>query len=68
VRNPVPGIDIAGQLPPELQKITVFSAGIASVYREPDAGRALIKFLAAPAARNALIKSGLEPIPAKVTN
>jgi molybdate transport system substrate-binding protein len=66
--RPVSGIDIVGQLPPDLQKITVFSAGIATVSREPDAGRALIRFLASPAARDALVKSGLEPIPAKVTN
>ena len=43
---PVPGVDIVGQLPPELQKITVFSAGIATVSKEPDAGKALIRFLA----------------------
>jgi molybdate transport system substrate-binding protein len=66
--RPVPGIDIVGQLPADLQKITVFSAGIASAAREPDAGRALIKFLASPAARDALINSGLEPIPAGATN
>jgi len=65
---PVSGIDIVGQLPPELQKITVFSAGIASVSKEPDAGRALIKFLASPAASAAIIKSGMEPIPAGATN
>jgi molybdate transport system substrate-binding protein len=66
--RPVSGIDIVGQLPPDLQKITVFSAGIATVSREPDAGRALIRFLASPAARDALVKSGLEPIPASATN
>ncbi len=43
--KPVAGIDIVGPLPPELQKITVFSAGIASVSKEPEAGKALIKFL-----------------------
>ena len=48
---PVAGIDIVGPLPDELQKITVFSAGIATVSKEPDAGKALIKFLASPAAR-----------------
>jgi len=64
----VSGIDIVGQLPPELQKITVFSAGIASASREPDAGRALIKFLASPAASATIIKSGMEPIPAGATN
>jgi len=65
---PVPGIDIVGPLPPDLQKITVFSAGIATVSKEPDAGKALIKFLASPAARAAIVKSGMEPIPANATN
>jgi molybdate transport system substrate-binding protein len=65
---PVPGVDIVGPLPPELQKITIFSAGIATVSREPEAGRALIKFLASPAARDAIVKSGMEPIAAGTTN
>jgi molybdate transport system substrate-binding protein len=65
---PVPGIDIVGQLPQELQKITVFSAGIATGSKEPEAGKALIKFLASPAASAAIVKSGMEPIPATATN
>ena len=39
---PVPGIDYVGPLPAELQKITVFSAGVAAGAKEPDAARALI--------------------------
>ena len=66
--RPVAGIDIVGPLPDELQKITVFSAGIAAVSREPDAGKALIKFLASPEARDTLVKSGLDPIPASATH
>ncbi len=65
---PVAGVDIVGPLPADLQKITIFSAGIAAVSKEPDAGKALIKFLASPAASATLIKSGLEPIPAGATN
>src|SRR3984957_12225384 len=65
--RPVAGIDIVGPLPEGLQKITVFSAGIATGSKEPDAGKALIKFLASPAARDAIVKSGMEPIPAVVT-
>ncbi|HEY2210364.1 MAG TPA: substrate-binding domain-containing protein [Bradyrhizobium sp.] len=65
---PVPGVDIVGPLPADLQKITVFSAGIATVSKEPGAGRALIKFLASPAARDAIIKSGMEPIAVGTTN
>jgi molybdate transport system substrate-binding protein len=66
--KPVAGIDIVGPLPSELQKITVFSAGIATVSKEHDAGRALIKFLASPGARDAIVKSGMDPIAAAATN
>lgn len=60
--KPVEGIDIVGPLPAELQQITIFSAGIATVSKEPDAGKALIKFLGSPAARAELVKSGMDPI------
>jgi molybdate transport system substrate-binding protein len=66
--KPVQGIDIVGPLPDDLQKITVFSAGIATVSKEPDAGKALIKFLASPTASAVIVKSGMEPIPASATN
>ena len=66
--KPVEGIDIVGPLPDDLQKITVFSAGIASVSKEPDAGKALIKFLASPAARPEIVKSGLDPIASGTTS
>jgi molybdate transport system substrate-binding protein len=56
--KPVSGIDIVGPLPPEVQYITVFSAGIATGAREPAAGRELIAFLASPAAAPVLVNSG----------
>ena len=65
---PVEGIDIVGPLPDELQKITLFSAGIATVAKEPEAGKALIKYLTSPAARPELVKSGMDPIAAGATN
>jgi molybdate transport system substrate-binding protein len=66
--KPVSGIDIVGPLPDGLQKITVFSAGIASVSKEPAAGKALVNFLASPAAHDTLVRSGLEPIPPGATH
>jgi molybdate transport system substrate-binding protein len=66
--KPVAGIDIVGPLPDALQKVTVFSAGIASVSKEPEAGKALINFLVSLAARDTIIKSGLEPIDAGPMN
>ena len=61
---PIPGIDFVGPLPPELQRVTVFSAGIATNAREPEAAKALIKFLSSPSALAAIAKSGLEPMAA----
>lgn len=60
--KPVAGIDIVGPLPDALQKITIFSAGIATSSKEPEAGKALIRFLASPAARETIVDSGLDPI------
>jgi molybdate transport system substrate-binding protein len=59
---PIHGIDFVGPLPPELQKITVFSAGIVVTAKEPSAAKALIEFLASPAALAAINNTGLEPI------
>jgi len=57
----VKGIDLLGPIPAEIQKVTVFSAGIAAGAKEPEAGAALIKFLSAPAAAALIKKSGMEP-------
>lgn len=59
---PVPGVDFVGPLPPELQKITVFSAGMVAGSKVPAEAKALISFLASPAAAAAIARSGLEPI------
>jgi molybdate transport system substrate-binding protein len=59
---PVPGIDYVGPLPPEVQRVTVFSAGVAVGAKKPDAARTLIKFLASPAVAPAIKKTGLEPV------
>lgn len=59
---PVKGVDLVGPLPPAVQKITIFSAGIVKGAKEPDAGRALIKFLASAEAAPVIRKSGLDPI------
>jgi len=59
---PVPGIEFVGPLPAEIQKITVFSAGVAASAKQPEAAAALIAFLASPAAASAIAKSALEPL------
>lgn len=58
---PVPGIVLVGLIPAELQKVTVFSAGIAAKAQEPAAARVLIAFLASADAAPTIVKSGMEP-------
>ena len=62
---PVAGIDFIGVLPPEVQRVTVFSAGISATAREPQAAKELIGYFASPAAVPAITKSGLEPAAAR---
>ncbi len=59
---PVPGIEHVAPLPPEVQKVSVFSAGVVARTSDPKAAHALIGFLASPEAAHAITKSGLEPI------
>jgi hypothetical protein len=58
---PVPGTDFVGPLPADIQQITVFSAGLHVKAAQPDAARALVKFLTAPAAAPVIRKKGMEP-------
>jgi molybdate transport system substrate-binding protein len=57
-----PGIDYVGPLPPEVQRVTVFSAGIVAGAQRPEEAKALIRFLGAADAIPVIRKAGLEPV------
>jgi molybdate transport system substrate-binding protein len=59
---PVPGLDHVTPLPLDVQKVSVFSAGVAVSSRDADTAHAFIKFLVSPEASGAITNSGLEPI------
>lgn len=59
---PVPGIAHITPLPEAVQKVTSFSAGVAATAPDRAAARAIIAFLASPAAAKAIRESGLEPV------
>jgi len=60
--KPIHGITLAGPLPAELHKYTVFSAGIVAGSKETDAARALIRFLGSVEAAPVVADIGMEPL------
>ncbi len=56
-----PGVDYVGPLPADIQRMTVFSSGIAAKAREPVAAKALIKYVTSPEAAATYKKRGMEP-------
>jgi molybdate transport system substrate-binding protein len=62
--KPVQGIDIVGLLPQEVQLKTEFSGAVVRGAKHPEAARALLRFLAAPANAAAIEATGLEPVTA----
>src|SRR5438876_3035539 len=57
----VPGVSFVGAIPAELQPGFSFAGALTSNARQPEAGSALLCFLAAPAAAPAILKAGLTP-------
>ena len=61
---PVPGIDIVGVLPDAVQKTTRFSIGLHVAAPEPEATRALMRFLASAEAAAVIRAKGMQPLAA----
>ena len=57
----VPGINVVGLLPPEIQSTTVFSAAVCTASNCPAAAKMLLSFLASPQADAAKRRHGMEP-------
>jgi molybdate transport system substrate-binding protein len=57
----VPGVTFVGAIPAELQPGFTFAGALTAAARQPEAGRALIRFLASPDAAAVISKAGLTP-------
>jgi molybdate transport system substrate-binding protein len=56
-----PGVDVVGALPPEIQSVTVFSAGVSAKSAQPEAAAALVAYLASADAAATKRRYGMEP-------
>jgi molybdate transport system substrate-binding protein len=59
---PVDGIDFVGPLPPEVQRVTIFSAGVGAASTNPAVAKSFIDFLASPRAITIIRKTALEAV------
>lgn len=57
----IPGVDFVGTLPDDIQKVTVFSSGIAIGAKQVARGENFVQFLISPEGSPIIIKQGLEP-------
>ena len=57
---PVKGVTLVGPLPREVQKVTVYSAGIATKATAPEVARAFVAFLTTPAVKPKFAAAGLD--------
>jgi molybdate transport system substrate-binding protein len=60
--RPVPGLQVVGPLPADVQRVTIFAAAAGAQSANPTGGRALIAFLSSPAAAAAIARSGMDPV------
>ena len=57
----VPGIEVVGPLPPEIQTVATFSAGLLASSTQAEKAADLLRFLASPEIAPILRRTGLEP-------
>ncbi|MFM0040867.1 substrate-binding domain-containing protein [Paraburkholderia sediminicola] len=57
----LPGIDVVGTLPPDIQVVTIFSAAVCTTSEQRAEAQALISFLVSPQAASAKLAHGMEP-------
>ena len=57
----VPGVQLVGGIPQELQTWIGFTGGVSSAAREPQAARAMLRFFTSPDAAAVLKAAGVEP-------
>jgi molybdate transport system substrate-binding protein len=58
--RPVPGVDVIGEMPADLQKQIPYSAGIVAKAKDAETARALVSFLRSEAALDVLKRKGMD--------
>lgn len=57
----LPGVEVLGPMPPGVEIVTTFSAGVCATSAQAEAAGALLAFMCSPAAADAKRRHGMEP-------
>jgi molybdate transport system substrate-binding protein len=60
----IAGTEYVGDLPGDYNNVTLYTAGVAADTKQPDAAKAVVKFLTAPEAQSFFKKKGIDAAPA----
>jgi len=58
---PIPGAQLVGPLPGDLNNVTVFAAGVGPASKDPAAAKALIQYVTGPVGTGVLKAKGMDP-------
>ena len=58
---PIPGIDIVGDLPADLNTTIIYATGLTTMAKQPDAARDLVKYLSLPSSAPVIKTNGMDP-------
>ena len=58
---PIPGIDIVGDLPADLNTTIIYGTGLTTMAKQPGAAKELVKYLALPSSVPVIKKNGMNP-------
>ncbi|MEA2903676.1 MAG: molybdate transport system substrate-binding protein [Alphaproteobacteria bacterium] len=59
---PIPGIDVVGDLPADLNTTIIYATGLTPMVKQPEAAKELVKYLALPASAPVIRKNGMNPV------
>ena len=64
----VPGIEVVGRIPNDVQLIQTFAAAIVVGSKQSDAGQQLIEFLASERTSSVIEQHGMDPVKKRAAN
>ena len=60
--QPIPGIDVIGELPADVNTVIYYATGLTTMAKQPDAAKAYVQYLKQPSSAPVIQKNGMNPV------